>query len=181
VVGIIFAARITRLIRSVGADWSARRIQRATWRELAEMADAPRGELRDPGYAARMLDRTGLLAPRIAQAGGRIEGVLAMDVLRDLRVGADIAALQSARSKLPASLSTGLLASVAGFFRARGAGHMVERPATLLPLIDSTLTAILRLPDATGAARAAVTALVGLRRNLFPEAPAALAAPGVTS
>jgi len=117
-------------------------------------------------------------AARIAQAGGRIEGLLAHDVMRDLRVGADIAALQSARAGLPASLSTGLLASVAGFFRARGAGRMAERPANLLPLIDSTLTAILRLPDTTGAARAAVTALVGLRRNFFPEAPAALAAQG---
>ena len=31
--GIFVAARVTRLMRSVGADWSARRIQRATWRE----------------------------------------------------------------------------------------------------------------------------------------------------
>eukprot|EP01032_Pedospumella_encystans_P004018 gene4018-4755_t len=38
VFGVVAAAFVTRLVRSVGADWSARRIQRATWRELGEMA-----------------------------------------------------------------------------------------------------------------------------------------------
>ena len=82
VLGVVAAARITRLVRSVGADWSAQRIQRATWRELSEMAEAPRLRAAGSAYAVRMLDRIGLLAPRIAQAGGTLEGVVADDALR---------------------------------------------------------------------------------------------------
>ncbi len=97
VLGIVVAARVTRLVRSVGADWSARRIQRAIWRELGEMAtSAPPTSASSnafAAYAVRMLDRIGLLAPRIAQGGASADLSVADDALRDLRVGADIVAL----------------------------------------------------------------------------------------
>lgn len=180
VLGVVAAARVTRLVRSVGADWSARRIQRATWRELADMAAAPRLPDAGDAYAVRMLDRIGLLAPRIAQAGGSLEGVSAADALQDLRMGADIVALQRMRLDLPAAPSgavSALLAAVAGFFRARASGAASPSPE-VLARIDTALSAALAqaagqsLPDR----RTAVAALVGLRRNLFPSAPAVLVA-----
>ncbi|AVQ82138.1 MULTISPECIES: FUSC family protein [unclassified Variovorax] len=182
IVGVVVAARVTRLVRSVGADWSARRIQRATWRELGDMAASSQPQYaQSDAYAVRMLDRIGLLAPRIAQAGGTVEGVAANDALRDLRMGADIAVLQRVRAQLPMSTSAALLGGIARFFRQRGEGRMNPRPAELLPQIDEALNAVLdAVPDAPAsgapaASRSAVTALVGLRRNLFPDAPPVLA------
>jgi len=178
IVGVVVAARVTRLVRSVGADWSARRIQRATWRELGDMAASSQPQsAQSDAYAVRMLDRIGLLAPRIAQAGGTVEGVAANDALRDLRMGADIAVLQRVRAQLPVATANALLGGIAGFFRQRGEGRMNPRPPGLLPQIDEALGAVLADRDASvsSASRAAVTALVGLRRNLFPEAPPMLA------
>jgi uncharacterized membrane protein YccC len=144
VVGVVVAARVTRLVRSVGADWSARRIQRATWRELGEMAASSQPQYaQSDAYAVRMLDRIGLLAPRIAQAGGTVEGVAANDALRDLRMGADIAVLQRVRAQLPLATSAALLGGISRFFRQRGEGRMTPRPQGLLPQIDEALNAVL--------------------------------------
>jgi uncharacterized membrane protein YccC len=174
IVGVVVAARVTRLVRSVGADWSARRIQRATWRELGDMAASSQPQYaQSDAYAVRMLDRIGLLAPRIAQAGGTVEGVAANDALRDLRMGADIAVLQRVRAQLPLTTSAALLGGISRFFRQRSEGRMNPRPPGLLPQIDEALNAMLEARDtaASSTSRAAVTALVGLRRNLFPDAP----------
>lgn len=178
IVGVVVAARVTRLVRSVGADWSARRIQRATWRELGDMAASSQPQYaQSDAYAVRMLDRIGLLAPRIAQAGGTVEGVAANDALRDLRMGADIAVLQRVRAQLPLATSAALLGGISRFFRQRAEGRMNPRPPGLLPQIDEALDAVLGARDtaSSAASRSAVTALVGLRRNLFPDAPPMLA------
>ncbi|PZP30653.1 MAG: FUSC family protein [Roseateles depolymerans] len=164
--GVFMASRVTRLMRSVGADWSARRIQRATWRELDELARTPRSAAAGQAYLLRMLDRIALLAPRVAQAGGRIAGVPTDDALRDLRLGADIVALQGVRQQLPAPAVRGLLDELAGWLRARIAGRLEPPPASLLTRIDASLA---RLP-ASPETRAAASALMGLRRNLFPAA-----------
>jgi len=177
VVGIVVAARVTRLVRSVGADWSARRIQRATWRELGAMAASPRAPDRGQAEVSRMLDRIGLLAPRLSEAGGAIEGVPANDALRDLRVGADIASLQRARAALPLPAISELLADIARFFASRGIGRKAGASPGLLPKIDLALERALRSPTPVDEWRSAVTALVGLRRNLFPKAPPALSLP----
>jgi hypothetical protein len=78
---------------------------------------------------------------------------------------------------LPTSTSAALLGGIARFFRQRGEGRMNPRPADLLPQIDEALNAVLGAPAsaAPAASRSAVTALVGLRRNLFPDAPPMLA------
>jgi len=181
VVGIVVAARVTRLIRSVGSDWSAARIRRTTWRDLAAMASARRGEVHADAYAARMLDRIALLAPRVAKGASQPESPGTQRALRELRIGADIALLQQLRSRLPTASVTALLAGVAQVFRDRSAGRAdaaaseAARSPGLLRELDRMLVAALN--DATRAGidtRRAVTALVGLRRNLFPEAAAAL-------
>ena len=166
--GVVAAARVTGLMRSVGADWSARRIQRATWRELGEMAAAPRAP-QGQAYAVRMLDRIGLLALRITHADGHKDSTT-NNVLRDLRVGSDIVTLQQSRAHLPAAATTELLSGIAGFFGARGRRPDTPVPAALLPTIDSALHATLAAPRNAPEWRAAIAALVGLRRNLFPRA-----------
>jgi uncharacterized membrane protein YccC len=172
VLGILAAALVTRLVRTVGADWSARRIRRATWNELGAMAAAPRGEFVDHAYAVRMVDRIALLAPRVVQADPVVRNETVEGALRDLRSGLDIVALQRARPSLPSAGIGAVMQGVARLFRGRGAGHDGPPPAALLDAIDGALRGVLSNGGAD--TRAAVTALVGLRRTLFPGAPAAL-------
>jgi uncharacterized membrane protein YccC len=177
VLGAIAAARVTALVRSVSADWSARRIQRAAWNELGQLAAGPRRRAAGAAYAVRMLDRIGLLAPRIAQSAGRPGEHVARDALHDLRVGADIVALQGARDALPAPLTEAVLRSVAAHFRGRERHSATPAPTGMLPQVDAALAAALRAAGEGDARRRAVAALVGLRRNLCPEAPPALPSP----
>lgn len=179
ILGIVVAARTTRLLRSVGADWSARRIQRATWRELDELARGPRAAAaQGEAYGLRMLDRIALLAPRVAQAGGSIAGIPTHDALHDLRLGADIVALQRERGRLDAASLVPMLDELARLLRARVAGRTGGRTdirsPSLLARIDAVLVDALATP--VGAA-GAISALVGLRRNLYPEAAPLATAP----
>jgi uncharacterized membrane protein YccC len=172
VLGIFAAALVTKLVRTVGADWSAQRIRRATWRELGSMAAAPRGAVVDEAYAVRMVDRIALLAPRVAQADPAVRDETVEGALGDLRSGLDIVALQRARPRL-ASLGIGaVMRGVARLFHSRGAGLRGSAPASLLGDLDNALATALAGENADS--RAAITALVGLRRSLFPAAPAAL-------
>ena len=172
VLGILAAALVTRLVRTVGADWSAQRIRRATWRELGAMAAAPRGAEVDDAYAVRLVDRIALLAPRVAQADPVVRNETVEDALRDLRSGLDIVALQRARPHLPSVGIGAVMQGVARLFRQRGAGQAGVPPEALLGELDGALAGALSQDGAD--TRAAVTALVGLRRTLFPAAPAAL-------
>ena len=175
VLGILAAALVTRLVRTVGADWSARRIRRATWRELGAMAAAPRGEFVDHAYAVRMVDRIALLAPRVVQADPVVRNETVEGALRDLRSGLDIVALQRARPSLPSVGIGAVMRGVARLFHGRSAGREGAPPAALLADLDGALEGALHNDGNDGLdTRAAVTALVGLRRTLFPGAPAAL-------
>lgn len=171
-VGAVIAARVTALMRSVGRDWTVRRIRRATWHDLADLADLaahPQDASARDAFASRMLDRIALLAPRIAPDGPEAVRIAAHRALRELRMGADIAALQGHRARLPAGPVSRLFKELALVFRAQVAGAP-PRHAPLLPHIDRLLLDAL-IADTE---RPAVAALVGLRRNLFPAAPAAL-------
>lgn len=175
VLGAVAAAQMTALVRSVSADFAARRIQRATWRELGELAAGPRRRAEGDAYAVRMLDRTGLLAPRIAQAS-KAHGAAqpARDALHDLRIGADIVALQRARDSLPGASADAVLGGVAAFFRGRDFQPLSTQASALLPQLDGALATALRTAGDAGERRRAIAALVGLRRNLCPDAPPAL-------
>ena len=168
-VGAVIAVRVTALIRSVGRGWTAKRIRRATWSDLAHLAAHPQDASDLDAYAGRMLDRISLLAPRVAPDGREEVQLAAHRAMRELRVGADIVALQRHRGRLPGDPVSRLFRELALVFRAQIAGAPL-RHASLLPQIDRLLLDAL-MEDAE---RPAIAALVGLRRNLFPTAPAAL-------
>jgi uncharacterized membrane protein YccC len=173
VIGMGGAAVITAVIRSVGAEWSALQLFRRGWADLAEAAER-RGSGDRAVFAGVMLDRIGLVAPRIAAAGPGSE-LRAVDVLAELRTGLNIVALRRVRRALPESLRAevdAVLAGVAAHFRARARRLRKPDPA-LLADIDAALQA-----GAASGRHAAVLALVGLRRALFPDAPPYRAAPG---
>jgi uncharacterized membrane protein YccC len=173
--GFIAAAVITSLIRTVGGDWMARRMLRTARREVAQMANAVS---REPllNISARMVDRIGLLMPRLAIAHPTPEArAVAVDGLRELRVGLHVAQLcgmQQALEQGGVALRP-LLAKLGGYFGSGGHAHGLA-PAALLEGLDSTLRAVCAAPaGVTGAARAqAAAALASMRRDLFPRAAA---------
>lgn len=168
--GVAAAAIIAAIFRTVSADWSARRIQAANWHELAMLASSPRTPARHT-YAARMLDRIGLLQPRLALAK-RPDDLVAADALKDLRVGRDITELQRARRHLPMADATiaPLLDSLAQFFRQRSAWRGADKTPDMLAQIDRALASVTATPGTVAARDRAVVALVGLRRAFFPDA-----------
>jgi len=169
-VGVAVAAIIAALFRKISAEYSARRIQEANWKELASMAGAD-GPPARASFTVRMLDRIGLLHTRLAERSEDSEPV-EEDTLLDLRVGNEIAELQRARRELPVVdvAIRPVLDGLAACFRARAAGT-AERREGVLQKIDYALE---RVNGATpGVPRhRAIVALVGLRRSLFPQAPA---------
>ena len=187
VIGMACAGLVTGLVRSIGADFSARRIRKAIWREIAGIAAAPGAIEPSQVFAVRMLDRIGLLSQRLPTGvDADTPAALGMAGLRDLRIGTDIARLQELRPALGQWSVGDVLADLVVLFDRRGAGRAdgsrVERvPATLLTYLDRSLNATLNtVPD--GSVRlAAITALVGLRRNLFPDAAPLRNAIGATT
>ncbi|GJD47414.1 p-hydroxybenzoic acid efflux pump subunit AaeB [Methylobacterium crusticola] len=165
--GIWIAALVTRLIRSVGAEQGAWRLLRASRASLARAARR-RGRGDRVAFASLMLDRLGLLVPRLAAAGPD-SPLRRIDTLAALRVGMNLVSLRRARHGLPrdqvAAVDAALDAVAAHYSGAAGT------PAeALLARIDAAMR---RVGSATGpqGRRDALLGLAGLRRALFPAAP----------
>jgi uncharacterized membrane protein YccC len=97
--GVASAAVVTSLMRSVGAEWSARRLLRANWRDLAAIPRKHRPHQHGV-LSGLLLDRLGLLVPRLA-AVGEGNDLTAVDVLADLRIGINMIDLIQDRDALP--------------------------------------------------------------------------------
>ncbi|MCD2517220.1 FUSC family protein [Massilia sp. G4R7] len=170
IMGLAAAALFTRVLRSVGAGWTARRLLKAGWQELARLGSGERvTSLAE--FSARMVDRVGLLTPRLALAGARAD-LQAVDALRDLRVGLNMTMLQSVRpaiGRADAAVAT-LMTQLARRF-ARLPALAPDAEAQLLEALDNALRAVCR-GAADAARREALAALTGMRRDLFPGAPA---------
>ncbi|ARP86430.1 FUSC family protein [Bordetella genomosp. 9] len=170
IIGVGTAAVVAALLRRMSAEYSARRIQAANWRDLAQLASADRPPAGN-AYTVRMLDRIGLVYARLA-VRGQNETPVEEDTLLDLRVGNEIVELQRARAELPVADAAirPVLSCLAQWFRNRIRGRG-DKPDTFLPRLDTALARTSAAP--AGAARdRAIVALVGLRRGLFPQAPA---------
>ncbi len=174
ILGMAAAAVITRIVRSVGAEWSALRLLRRIWADLAAAA-ARTGQGDRAQFAGLILDRISLVAPRIAAAGPGSEAG-AVDALADLRVGINIITLRRIRRSLPPFARDRVdeaLSGLAAYFAARAEGAAPTLDAPLLERIDAALAATAGVGRPEGA-----LALVGVRLGLFPDA-AAFASPAV--
>jgi uncharacterized membrane protein YccC len=207
--GVATAAVVTALMRSVGAEWSARRLLRAGWRDLAaipqghtqrghvQRGQTQRGQTqkghtqrgqpsrgrssRDhassdatswDGLMALLLDRIGLLVPRLA-AVGEGNDLAAVDALTDLRIGVNMVDLQRDIDALPppvrAVVNPVLFGTAAHFAVQAAAGRVVTPSTELLDNIDRALDAAVCVPGSRG--RELLLQLVGIRRGLFQDAP----------
>ena len=172
-IGIGFAVVMTRLFRSVGAEWTARRLVRQGWTTLAEAAEG-RGQQDRERFAARMLDLLGLLAPRLA-ATPEGSDIASVDMLTEARVGLNILQLRRARLELPERSREAverILAEIATHYRRQVAAR---RPLPGDQALRERLDASLSRVGGVAACKArdeALMGLVGLRFALFPEAAA---------
>lgn len=176
--GIVATIAITRLFRSVGVRWTARRMVRANWRDLERLASSNRPL--DPAvWTGRATDRLGQIAARMAltPAGDALH---AADGLGDLRIGRNIIRLRRA-TRVARGVSRErldhLLAELATLFRARASRAFPVAPsAPMLAALDQALSATAAMPKSR-VRRQARLALVGMRCNLFPSAAAYEASP----
>ncbi len=168
-VGTLFAVVTVGLFQTIGADTSARRLIRAGWRELATRSDSM-SRPDAAGWIARMLDRIGLLAPRLALQG-EDPGKPLLDALTDLRVGVAVGELKQLRmdgSIDEAGMITPVLRGVGAHYRALRPDRPAPPEPDLLEGIDAAMTGLATSTPARH--RTAVLALTSLRRNLFPHA-----------
>ncbi len=166
--GVLTASIITRLIRSVGSEFSARRILRHVWRDLARTALSTRIPDKS-AWIRRMVDRVALLGPRLAGLGDaelRIN-----DTLGELRIGMNLIDLRHinrrANPEIGPSLDR-LLAALAAHFRAMAQDSTHTVPPQLRPRIMRAIAETQRLPP-SASQRDGLLALVGLQRTLFPQ------------
>jgi uncharacterized membrane protein YccC len=170
VIGALVGLGATQLMRVIGADTAARRLLRAGWRDMADLADGY-AKPTPSEWASRMLDRVGLLMPRLSRAG-RDPELQTGDALLDLRTGVNVIQL---RETAPALSATGrqalasMLEGIAAHFRALARGRRRAPSQALLGSVDHVIDDILRVGSASVRLRG-VTAAIGLRRNLFPDA-----------
>ncbi|WP_183628391.1 FUSC family protein [Novosphingobium sediminicola] len=169
--GIVTTLAITRLFRSVEAQWSLRRVLSANWSEMARLADIRR-PFRAGDWSARATDRMGQIAARMAlsSSAGPVD---AADALADLRIGRNVLPIRGALPHVPHAARHHLgevLAMLVELLRQRGMMGQELRPAnTLCSAIDGALAALLALASDRHR-HAALAALVGMRCNLFPDA-----------
>ena len=169
--GVAGAVVITALVRSVGAEWSARRLMRAGWRDLAKIPArrTPQDRL---VLAELLLDRIGLLVPRLAAVGAGND-LAASDALADVRVGINMTELQVDREGMPPTLRAALdrvLSGAAQHFAQQADLGSVQPPSIeLLNDLDRALDAAIAIPCSR--TRLVLRDLVGIRRGLFNDAP----------
>jgi uncharacterized membrane protein YccC len=167
-VGVVIAELVTRIARGVGAEWIANRLVLSGWKTIAVAAER-RGKRDRAEFAGLMLHRLGLLVQRIAflSESDRRDA----DSLTQLRIGINIIDLRRARYGLAAStiaVIDDMLDRLAVACRGY-AGHGM--PAELLTSVDRALAQAVKDPN-DSAREDALIGLVGIRRGLFPDAPA---------
>lgn len=170
VIGAIVAIVWVGALRSVDADTALRRLAAAGWRDLSALAQGNAHAMR--GYASRMLDRLGVLMPRLATQpfGSQYS---ADDALAELRLGLNILDLQALRRHAEGENRLVLRTLMGGLrrhFDARRADPTAVPDPALLDTSDRAMTRLLAMAPTPERDRA-LTALTGLRRSLFAAAP----------
>ncbi|WP_257785971.1 FUSC family protein [Burkholderia thailandensis] len=166
--GIVTTLVVTKLFRSASTRWTAYRIVRQNWAELAQMAD-PREALDAQAWTARAVDRLGQVASRVALADPG-DALHAVDGLSDLRIGRNIIQVRqrigrgSARTRHAIERALG---EVSNLYRARADASLpVPASAPLLRALDLAIHSAAH--DPAGRDDATLLALVGMRCNLLP-------------
>jgi uncharacterized membrane protein YccC len=177
VLGGVAALIVTRLMRVIGTQASAQRLLRAIYRDLADVA-AGRAHPTREHWVSRMMDRVALLLYRQPRFEPRPQHEFA-DALGDLRLGVNMIETQSMTSSMPHPAQDALAVMFAGLdahFRNLAHGHVAPLGDDLLQKIDTVIGEVAACAASTPAS---VSAIVGLRQTLYPEAAAYQPRPAV--
>jgi uncharacterized membrane protein YccC len=170
VLGGVAALIVTRLMRVIGTQESARRLLRAIYRDLADLA-AGRSHPTREQWVSRMMDRVALLLYRQPRFEPRPRHEFA-DALEDLRLGVNMIETQSmapTMSKPAQEVLAAMFAALAAHFRALARSRVAPLGDDLLQKID---VAISEVTACTASTHACIAAIVGLRQTLYPDAQA---------
>ena len=170
VLGGVAALVVTRLMRVIGTQASARRLLRAIYRDIADLAAGRAHPTRDQ-WVSRMMDRVALLLYRQPRFEPQRRHEFA-DALEDLRLGVNMIETQSMASGMskPAQDALAVMfADLAAHFRALARGRVAQLGDDLLQKVD---VAIGEVTACTAPTHACIAAIVGLRQTLYPDAPA---------
>lgn len=184
VVGVIVAVVSTALLRTVSTGWRARRLLRAGRLDLLDLLtqhSLPEIE----ALAARMLDRVAQLTPRLAllKNSAAEQEWQTVDAMQDCRIGLNIALLLRCQSELRGAgiQIEALLQQLRQYLASIGFDHVaadqqqrdvqLQASQQVCLQIDLLLTAIAASPQLVRAAMA-LTALVGIRRDICPDSAA---------
>lgn len=159
VVGMSIAAATTAAARVIGAEWRVTQFVRANNRSLAEVADI-RSRRNDAYLLGLMFDRLSTIAPIVQTADEDMP-----DAMRQLRAGLNMVEVRKARESLSHRARRRLDAALLRLRRNYRRHARLDDRA--LEALDRAIQA-LRPNEA--ADRAALLALAGLRRCLFPQA-----------
>jgi uncharacterized membrane protein YccC len=184
--GVAMALIMTRLLRSVGAGWAARRVLNRGRRAVLDLAQRP-GAMTPDRWIGAMLDRVDLINMRAGfaepMAGAEDEvGDFGDLALADLRIGLNLLDLKRAADRVsPASTRAihAVQTHVAHLYERRltesdvaalkSSSAPPDEATNLLAAIDKAISRIAVSPPDDGAR--GLAALTGLRRNLFSQAP----------
>ena len=164
VAGLWIAALTTMLIRSVGAPWAVERLMK---HNRASLRAAARGDGSEHGLelGTLMLDRIGLIAPRLATLTPEEIDQIG-DLVAEVRVAINVVELRRSRRKLSGRARWAIDAALERL----SAMGLAGADATLLARIDEGIADLL-LTDRGGPGRRSLLGLTGLRRGLFRDAP----------
>ena len=164
--GATIALIVTSLVRVIGVETSVRRLMRSSWSELADMADNLHG-LSRTAWVSRMLDRIGLLLPRLPRTNGVLRS-RAEQALSDLCMGVNILDLRSAGHAGAVDVRHAIDNALAQFgthFRQRLDQSDAEPSTETIGAIDKAIAALLN--DVSNTERVqGLTAASGLRLGL---------------
>jgi len=167
-IGIAIAIGVNRVLRNASVERMVRRIMRAGWREIARMAAAGR-PVSVAEIAVRMTDRISLLAPRLAVVEGMTKSP-SLDLMEDVRVSLNMAYLLDAQDFLKENniFLDAFMNSLSSYFSAR-LKRMQGDNASVLAQLDRLLYQACSMPSSPKK-NEAISALAGIRRDLFPNA-----------
>ena len=166
--GVVIAVAVTSMVRGAGVAFVAGRVLRSNRKTLVSAIER-RGKQDRAGFAGLMLHRLALLAQRLAFVSQSERS----DAFRltQLRIGLNIIDLRRTRhglSRPTVQVLDEMFDAMAAALR--NASRDVTAP-DLLERIDAALAFAMK-DEGASAREDAVVGLVGLRRGLFPDAPA---------
>jgi uncharacterized membrane protein YccC len=166
--GTGFAVVTVSLFQTIGADSSVARLFRAGWRDVARRADGRSTD--ETCWSSRMLDRIGLLLPRLAARPVRENPDGLLDALTDMRTGIVAGRLRRLSRTGEREPIDAALDGIARHFRGLDPSRPAPPPDNLLMLIDQGVAAFAADLEPKRC-REGLVLLTSLRRNLFPTAP----------